>query len=311
MLTMMVRIRAFEMKLAELVRDLVIKGTLHPYVGQEAVAIGVCTALGPDDVIVTVATDGAAMYGTEIERIVARDFPGGFGAVEAAETFGQHVLGAGTDDLLELTPAERERIFNLGYFTWVEQQGVSFADFVARHDQAFWRDLRASVPAWDDAIRESLRRIDILGPLGEEDLDSLARHVRLRVYGRGETVVRQGEEGDSLFIVLQGGLEVRFDGKKVGELSEGEFFGEMSLLTGERRRATVVAAEEVRLIEVSKEALAPVISSHPSILTGLSDRLERRLEQIAAARRTGAEAVEPLPPQDAILRKLMRFFGIS
>jgi TPP-dependent pyruvate/acetoin dehydrogenase alpha subunit len=51
MLTMMVRIRAFEMKLAELVRDLVIKGTLHPYVGQEAVATGVCFALRTDDYI--------------------------------------------------------------------------------------------------------------------------------------------------------------------------------------------------------------------------------------------------------------------
>jgi small-conductance mechanosensitive channel len=161
------------------------------------------------------------------------------------------------------------------------------------------------------AIRESLRRIEILSPLGEEDLGALVPHVRLHVYGRGETVVRQGEEGDSLFIVLRGGLEVLFDGKKVGELSGGEFFGEMSLLTGEKRHATVVASEEVRLIEVSKEALSPVISSHPSILTGLSDRLEHRHEQIAAARRAGAEAAEPPPPRDAILRKLKRFFGIS
>jgi len=161
------------------------------------------------------------------------------------------------------------------------------------------------------AIRESLRRIDILSPLEEEALDALVPHVRLRVYGRGETVVRQGEEGDSLFIVLRGALQVRFDGKQVGKLSEGEFFGEMSLLTGEKRHATVMAAEEVRLIEVSKEALSPVISSHPSILTGLSDRLERRLEQIAAVRRATAEAVELPSPQDAILRRLKRFFGIS
>lgn len=161
------------------------------------------------------------------------------------------------------------------------------------------------------AIRGSLRGIEILSPLGEEDLDALVPHVQLRVYGRGETVVRQGEEGNSLFIVLRGGLEVLFDGKKIGELSVGEFFGEMSLLTGEKRRATVVAAEEVRLIEVSKEALSPVIASHPSILAGLSECLERRLEQIAAARRAHAGDVEPPPPQDAILQKLMRFFGIS
>ena len=163
----------------------------------------------------------------------------------------------------------------------------------------------------EEAIREHLRKIEILAPLGEEDLDLLARNVRLRVYGKGERVVRQGEEGGSLFIVLQGGLEVRLDGKKVGGLQAGEFFGEMSLLTGEKRSATVVAEEEVRLIEVSKESLSPVISSHPTILAGLSESLERRLEQLAAARRAGAEAAEPTPPRDAILRKLKRFFGIS
>jgi cysteine synthase A len=117
--------------------------------------------LGPDEAVVTVATDGAAMYLTEVDKVMARDFPAGFGPVEAAETFGQYVLGAGTDDLLELMPAERERIFNLGYFTWVEQQGVAFDDFVARRDQAFWRDLRASVPAWDDAIVEMNERAGV------------------------------------------------------------------------------------------------------------------------------------------------------
>jgi small-conductance mechanosensitive channel/CRP-like cAMP-binding protein len=160
-------------------------------------------------------------------------------------------------------------------------------------------------------IRRSLRGIEILSPLREEDLDALVPHVRLRVYGKGETVVRQGEEGNSLFIVLHGALEVRIDGTKVGGLGAGEFFGEMSLLTGERRRATVVTVEEVRLIEVSKEALSPIISSHPAVLNGLSEALERRLEKIAAARRVRTEVVEPPPRQDAILQKLMRFFGIS
>jgi cysteine synthase len=117
--------------------------------------------LGPDQAVVTIATDGAAMYLTEVEKVLARDFPAGFGAAEAAETFGRYVLGAGTDDLLELTPAERERIFNLGYFTWVEQQGVSFTDFVARRDQAFWLGLRVSIPAWDDAIREMNARAGV------------------------------------------------------------------------------------------------------------------------------------------------------
>ncbi len=117
--------------------------------------------LGPQDAVVTVATDGAAMYLTEVDKVLGRDFAGGFGPAEAAETFGRYLLGAGTDDLLELTAAERERIFNLGYFTWVEQQGTSFDDFVARRDQAFWRGMRASVPAWDAAIVEMNERAGV------------------------------------------------------------------------------------------------------------------------------------------------------
>jgi len=110
--------------------------------------------LGPDDVIMTVATDGAGMYGSERERIAARDFPDGFHAADAAEAFGRWMLGTGPDDLLETTLADRNRIFNLGYYTWVEQQGVSLADFEARRDQRFWTGLRELLPAWDAMIGE-------------------------------------------------------------------------------------------------------------------------------------------------------------
>ena len=102
----------------------------------------------------TVATDGAPMYATELAKAVARDFPGGFDAVAAADAFGEHVLGGGGARLLDLDDERRRRIFNLGYFTWVEQQGVPFAEFSARRDQAFWRELRTLLPAWDEMIVE-------------------------------------------------------------------------------------------------------------------------------------------------------------
>jgi cysteine synthase len=110
--------------------------------------------LGPDDVIVTVATDGARMYSSERQRIAARDFPAGFGEADAAEAFGRWMLGAGTGEMIETTLADRERIFNLGYYTWVEQQGVALGDFQARRDQAFWVGLRDLLPAWDAMIEE-------------------------------------------------------------------------------------------------------------------------------------------------------------
>jgi cysteine synthase len=120
--------------------------------------------LGPDDVIMTVATDGAGMYGSERERIAARDFPDGFDVADAAEAFGRWMLGTGPDDLLETTLADRNRIFNLGYYTWVEQQGVSLADFEARRDQRFWTGLRDLLPAWDAMINEFNERTGLAGP---------------------------------------------------------------------------------------------------------------------------------------------------
>ena len=110
--------------------------------------------LGPDDVIVTVATDGAAMYATEREKTERSSFPAGFDAVAAGATFGRHVLGADVDHLMELSGADRRRIFNLGYFTWVEQQGVSHDDFVARREPEFWTGLRERLAAWDAQIDE-------------------------------------------------------------------------------------------------------------------------------------------------------------
>ncbi len=120
-------------------------------------------SLGPDDVVITVATDGAEMYESERQRITARDFPDGFDARDAAEVFGRWLLAAGTDNLLETTLADRERIFNLGYFTWVEQQGVSLADFQARRDQRFWTGLRDLLPAWDAMIGEFNDRTGLAG----------------------------------------------------------------------------------------------------------------------------------------------------
>jgi cysteine synthase len=115
--------------------------------------------LGPDDAIVTVATDGAQMYVTERERVLRRDFPAGYDSAAAAATFGEAVDGAATDNVLELTQLDRRRIFNLGYYTWVEQQGIPIEEFVARRDQALWRGMRELLPRWDAMIDEFNARV--------------------------------------------------------------------------------------------------------------------------------------------------------
>ncbi len=106
--------------------------------------------LGPDDVVLTVATDSAAMYVTERQLAMKKYFGNRFDDMAAAETFGHHVLGTATDHTLELDRYGKERIFNLGYYTWVEQQGVSLEDFDRRRDQKFWDGLVDYVPVWDE-----------------------------------------------------------------------------------------------------------------------------------------------------------------
>ncbi len=108
--------------------------------------------LGPDDAVLTIATDGAEMYGTELTKTSGEVFTGSFDEIAAAEVFGRYLLGAATDHTLELRRPDRERIFNLGYYTWVEQQGVPLDEFDARRDAAFWDGLMDLVPVWDGMI---------------------------------------------------------------------------------------------------------------------------------------------------------------
>ena len=95
---------------------------------------------------------GGIGIGSERSKAVSQLFGGEVDSVASAETFGQHMLGQGIDHLRELTRMERERIFNLGYYTWVEQQHISIPDFDARRKKSFWTDLRKLIPAWDEMI---------------------------------------------------------------------------------------------------------------------------------------------------------------
>ncbi|HZW00704.1 MAG TPA: hypothetical protein VFF55_03975, partial [Candidatus Deferrimicrobium sp.] len=108
--------------------------------------------LGPRDVLATVATDGAEMYASEVGRLAARDFPGGFDAIAAAEVRATYLDAIDTSDMLQCSREDRDRIFNLGYYTWVEQQGVPLDEFEARRSLDFWAETRQIVHRWDTMI---------------------------------------------------------------------------------------------------------------------------------------------------------------
>ena len=110
--------------------------------------------LGEDDLVVTVATDSAALYTSDRAKFLATRYPQDFDEVNAGEVFGQHLAGVADNDVLELTHHERSRIFNLGYYTWVEQQGIPVDAFEVRRGQSFWTGVPEKLPALDALIDE-------------------------------------------------------------------------------------------------------------------------------------------------------------
>jgi hypothetical protein len=128
-----------------------------------AISTAKVLGLGENDALITIATDGAALYPSEYPKIKARDFGGGFTNLDAAQVWGEHLADVSTAHTMQLTERDRNRIFNLGYYTWVEQQGTPFELFEARRSQQFWRNLRRFVPIWDEMIGEFNGRVDASG----------------------------------------------------------------------------------------------------------------------------------------------------
>ncbi len=110
--------------------------------------------LGAQDVVMTVATDGAAMYTTELAKAKDKYFDGKWNADLAAKVFEDELVSIDDDHVMVMDEREKNRVFNLGYFTWVEQQGVSVAEFEARRNQEYWVGLRKLIPVWDKMIED-------------------------------------------------------------------------------------------------------------------------------------------------------------
>jgi small-conductance mechanosensitive channel len=116
--------------------------------------------------------------------------------------------------------------------------------------------------------------------LSDEQLDHMVKQARLKLFGRGERVIEEGAAGDSMFVMLRGAANVFVskNGSKiqVATLGAGDCFGEMSLLTGEPRSATVRADGDCYVMEIGKPVMAEVLSGAPSCMEQLSQLLAQR-----------------------------------
>jgi CRP-like cAMP-binding protein len=97
----------------------------------------------------------------------------------------------------------------------------------------------------------ALRPVPLFRGLRKATLFEVARRSAEVTYSPGATVVREGDLGDALYIVVQGTVSVRRDDRVVAQLTAGDYFGEISLIDGEPRSATVVAVDDVLLLTLS------------------------------------------------------------
>ncbi|MBI4516992.1 MAG: mechanosensitive ion channel family protein [Deltaproteobacteria bacterium] len=169
-----------------------------------------------------------------------------------------------------------------------------------------------------DTIAATLARVPLLAPLAEEDMRTLAARARRLTFGRAEVIVREGEAGDSFYVIDTGRVAVvlgrREDGggRTIARLAAGDCFGEMSLLAGEPRSATVVAEEDVTVLEVGRDAFHEIVVAHPDVLEPISQLATHRLE----AQREHRRPDEALPAfandvaAQRLLQRIKSFFRI-
>jgi small-conductance mechanosensitive channel len=160
-----------------------------------------------------------------------------------------------------------------------------------------------------------LGRIELFRGFSAAERADLEQMMRERLFRRGAAVVRQGEPGASLFILAEGALDVvrERDGAEtpLDRMVPGDVFGEMSLLAGQPRSATVRAATDAVVFEVAKEHLDPILRRRPELAEALAALVASRRARNAERGRSpeGSDAPE-LAQGDALLRRLKAFFQL-
>lgn len=171
------------------------------------------------------------------------------------------------------------------------------------------------------SLREELASAAIFGMLSQEEIDVLASHSTYHTYYPGDVIMRQGEEESSVLIITAGVVQVSKTDERgnridVARLGSGDIVGEMSLLTGERRSATITALVQVSLIQVTKDGLQPLLERNPALSDAFAEvMLERQLHSkqfIESMKRSNKAASDFVGDYlEAFVRRIQRFFRIQ
>ncbi|MEI8139664.1 MAG: mechanosensitive ion channel family protein [bacterium] len=165
------------------------------------------------------------------------------------------------------------------------------------------------------AVRDLVKRVELFQSLSDAECEGLVASVDTVPFAAGETLCREGDPGDSFYVIRSGTVVVKIRGTdgvsvEVARLSKGQFFGEMSLLTGERRMASVVADEDVEVVRVSSQDFAALLKANSELASKLAAALEKRLAGRQAHLAISSTKM-PVPENQSMLAaRIRRFFGL-
>ncbi len=166
---------------------------------------------------------------------------------------------------------------------------------------------------------KSLRKVELFSQLAEAELKTLAEHLRYMQFAKGTVIAKQGATGQHwLFIIINGVVEVYVGGvdsemRSLNILSKGDFFGEMSLMTGSPRVASVIAKTDLACYRLDKDAFEEVLKSRPAIAEDISHVLVERRAQLDSALQNLDEGTlhqEMKNRHGEVLSTIKRFFGL-
>ena len=162
------------------------------------------------------------------------------------------------------------------------------------------------------AAERALRAVEIFAALSDEQHAEIARVARPQLYAAGEAIVREGESGSSMFVLTRGEVVVTVGapGHEVARHGPGSFFGEMSLLTGAPRTATVTAVPDCEMLEITAEAFRRVVLANPAAVEQVGAAVATRALQLTRVP-AGSSANNVAEPPATFIDRMWRFLHLS
>lgn len=160
-------------------------------------------------------------------------------------------------------------------------------------------------------VEEQLHRVDFITHLSTQEVQQLATHVQQRLYAPGEVIIHEGEAGSEMFMLLRGEVRVSVRNQEVAQLRAGAFFGEVSLLTGEPRTATVQAITEVVALVLGHHAFRNVLIANPKVAELVSQTVAARQQaRVQVQDAHGLEDAAVVHRSHQLLTRIKEFFSL-